>query len=105
MEKIIMDIIKRLGELQIEMFNETHEDTSYYIGFVNEKEDVYVINPFYDTTVRFNVDPIEEYGDEFLNSDFVKLAKKYYNEDKSPITIALDIFNNEVKNNLHKRDI
>ena len=98
MEKIIMDIIEELGNLQIDMVNETGEDTSEFIGFINKSEDIWVINPFYDTTLRFKVDPIKEYGDEFLNSDFIKIAKKYLNNNDDDVKkIAMEIFNKEVK--------
>lgn len=38
-------------------------------------EEMEITNPFYDTTGRFLINPIEEYGEDFLNSEFVTLAK------------------------------
>lgn len=50
-------------------------DTSFTVGF--NHYDIWVHNPLYSECMRFKVDPVEYYGDDFINSSF---AKSKWNE-------------------------
>ncbi|QUH21901.1 hypothetical protein [Alkaliphilus sp. B6464] len=68
-----LKIIKRLGELQSNIMNEIGHCTDSMISFLHEG--MCIVNPFIDDTGRFDIsNPIEFYGDNFLNSDFIKFV-------------------------------
>lgn len=62
--------IRVLAEKQSEEF-ETTESKEGMITF--EFDGVDIINPFYDETGRFEVDPEEYYGEAFLESDWISI--------------------------------
>ena len=47
-------------------------------------EEMEITNTFYDTTGRFLINPIEEYEQDFLNSEFVTLAKSIKISEAEP---------------------
>lgn len=56
-------------------------------------DDTYVVNPFYDETGRFSVNPVSEFNEAFLNSNYIDLLdkiKEYLNQFE---TITDDIKN------------
>lgn len=63
---------KILGELQSDLYEEvgTQDDM---VSFDSEGQDI--INPFMSEDFIVEVDPIEYYGDNFKNSDFMKFFK------------------------------
>ena len=48
------------------------DDAPYYFEFKGQD----ITNPFMDSSYRFEVDPVEYYGDAFLNSCFCKVDNK-----------------------------
>lgn len=59
------------NEKVIELYD---HDTSFTVGF--NYYDIWVHNPLYSECLRFEVDPVEYFGNDFLNSSFVK--SKWY---------------------------
>jgi hypothetical protein len=62
-----VDMLIEGNEKIIELHN---YDTSFTVGF--NHNDTWIHNPLYSDCLRFEVDPIEYYGADFLNSPFVK---------------------------------
>lgn len=69
----LLEAIKILGEYQMGKLVYASIDTSPLIGFENEESGTLIINPFLDDCGWATVNPIEYYGEEFLNSDFLKI--------------------------------
>ena len=63
--------IKEVGDKQLQIFDETGEYPEDAIMF--EFEGIDIINPFLDEMGTDEVDPVEYYGEAFLNSDFMKI--------------------------------
>ena len=63
--------LKEFCETQYNKFNENGYEDFEFVTF--EFDGMSIINPFLDYTGMFEVDPVEEYGDSFLNSDFLKM--------------------------------
>lgn len=68
-----LEAIKILGEYQMEKSAYAYYDISPLIGFEQEESGIFIHNPFVDECAWSNVNPIEYYGEEFLNSDFMKI--------------------------------
>lgn len=68
-----LEAIKILGEYQMAKGVYALYDISPLIGFENEESGIFIQNPFVDECSWFDVNPIEYYGEEFLNSDFLKI--------------------------------
>ena len=76
-----VESLKTFGEYQIRKNVYASLDTSPLIGFEHKESGVFIVNPFTDECDWNKVHPIEYYGEEFLNSDFMRLdlgnMKKY----------------------------
>lgn len=62
-------ILHEIVEYNIQQLEKVDGDQGQAEGLITlfcEKEGVEVWNPFYDTTLRVEVDPIEEYGEEAI---------------------------------------
>lgn len=68
-----MNKIRQIGEKQMEDVHNNKENYDTLIYF--EYQGIDVVNPFMDETSKKVVNPIEYYGDAFLNSDFAKFTK------------------------------
>jgi hypothetical protein len=66
-----INLIKQLGETQSQLLECTGDLSSMIHFKFNESM---IVNPFVDKDGFVAVDPIEYYGDIFLNSDFVKTS-------------------------------
>ena len=60
-----LNIIKEIGNIQGQLYCETG-DSDNMIGFESESGQ-WIINPFKSECSRFDVNPIEYYGEENLN--------------------------------------
>lgn len=69
-----LDVIKLIGEIQCDVFYET-VSIKGMVSF--EYDDITIINPFLDYSGDHKVEPIEYYGEAFLNSKFVELVKDF----------------------------
>lgn len=71
-----MDLIKHLAELQTEIVEEICEATGEYhyegVIYFESEPGQNIINPFLSECMRFEVDPVEYYGDAFMNSEWNK---------------------------------
>ena len=64
-------ILKRFSELQLDILSEGIDENINLISFDYYGMDI--TNPFVDESGIYEVDPIEYYGELFLESDFMKL--------------------------------
>lgn len=62
--------LKKLIEGNEKVIELNDHDTSFTVGF--NHYDIWVHNPLYSECLRFEVDPVEYYGEDFINSSFVK---------------------------------
>lgn len=80
-----LEAIKILGEYQEGKAVYIYGNISSLVGFESEEHGTLIINPFLDECGWGNVNPIEYYGNEFLNSDFLKIdfndIEKYKNTE------------------------
>lgn len=53
-----------------------------------DDEGTSITNPFYESSGRFDVNPIEEYGNKFLESDFIKLLEKIKSDLGDNLTLS-----------------
>lgn len=75
------EILKKLAEIKdfcTEQF--FMEEQSDCVGFVCEKTDQWIVNPFMDTTGRFEVIPTEEYSEQELESFLEAYDRKCRNQ-------------------------
>ena len=56
----------------------TDIEITYFFNY----EDSKIINPFLDVTGRESVNPVEYYGENFVNSNFYPIYKEIVGEDK-----------------------
>ena len=86
-----LEAIKILGEYQMGKGVYICYDISPLIGFEHKESGTFIQNPFIDECGFGSVNPIEYYGEEFLNSDFLKIdftdIEKYKNTE---IIVLLD---------------
>lgn len=75
-------------------------DTKY--SFIEEGR-TEITNPFTDSTGRFEVNPIEEYGEYFTSSCFIDLAKDFNLTNESKEWEILDIVRNKVMELVNER--
>ena len=81
MINMIKDQIKKLetivayNELIMDKVDHDQSNAKGLITFLDESEGVEVWNPFYDTTMRVEVDPIKEYGLDKIGEMFVQYNK------------------------------
>ena len=64
--------IKSIGEIQEYYFKYIRGHKVGMIGFFSD-DWIYIINPFKSENLKENVDPIDYYGEIFLNSDFLSI--------------------------------
>lgn len=71
-----LELIKHMAELQTEIVEEICEKTGehHYDGTIcfESQHGDNIINPFLSECMRFEVDPVEYYGDAFMNSEWKK---------------------------------
>lgn len=70
-----MDKIREIGQKQMEDSGNTNDPDFDKKCIHFEYQDIRIVDPFTDETGRFEVDPVEYYGEKFLNSDFAKFTK------------------------------
>ena len=67
-------VLEKIGDLQMYIQDNLTDSIEYkyenLISFSYKEQSI--INPVLDETGRFEVDPIEYYGNNFLNSDFIE---------------------------------
>jgi hypothetical protein len=68
-KNINIEAIKKFADEQQDKFNEGNDKD--LISF--EFEGIDIINPFMNENATEEVDPIEYYGDNFLNSEFANI--------------------------------
>ena len=83
-----IESLRAFGEYQIIKNVFGGLDTSPMIGFEHKESGVFIINPFLDECGELDVHPIEYYGEEFLNSDFMKVDLGNMNKYKDVKIIA-----------------
>lgn len=83
-----LEAIKILGEYQMGKSVYINCDISPLIGFEHEESGVLIVNPFLDDMGWGTVNPIKYYGDEFLNSDYLKIDISDINKYKETEIIA-----------------
>lgn len=64
-------VIEAIGEERAELVRKVGEKR--VMVFLDEQSGTWITNPFLSTCERFEVDPVEQYGQSFLSSDFVQL--------------------------------
>lgn len=64
-------ILKRFSELQLDVLSEDINENINLISF--DYHGMNIVNPFVDDCGCYDVDPVEYYGELFLDSDFIKL--------------------------------
>lgn len=70
-----LEFIKQLGDTQLTLANETGL-VDGFVHFLSEEDEMIILNPFADESGSFDVNPIECYGESFLKSNFVEIAKR-----------------------------
>lgn len=68
------EVLKAYVDAQLELTNEG-EDTSGLVGFGDDDEGMWIIDPFGTTDMFYPVNPVHYYGKWFVESPFVVLAK------------------------------
>lgn len=81
-----LDKIKVFGEYQMAK----NVCTSPSIGFEHEESGVTIINPFIDECGWEEVHPISYYGEDFLNSGFMKIELNNVDKYKNTDIIAIE---------------
>ena len=66
-----INALEKFSDLQLRILNLNGCDEVGLISFVYDG--IEITNPFVDETDRYSVDPVEYYGEAFLNSDFMKI--------------------------------
>ena len=63
------ELLEKIVEYNESILNDDHsnQDDERIIKFHYDKTGQNIYDPFYDTTYRFEVDPFEEYGEEYVN--------------------------------------
>lgn len=75
MDEQLMARIRELSERQLSVYIGTATYEDWMITFESQRDIMSIVSPFYSICLRFNVDPIKEYGDDFLQSDWLKPEK------------------------------
>lgn len=70
-----LNALKNFCSLQFTLMGELGGDDTNFVSFKDESG-VNIVNPFIDNCGIFEVDPVEHYGDDFLNSEFMNLFTK-----------------------------
>lgn len=78
MNKLIdtLKLITLYNEKLLEKYDGDQGEAAGLITFTDETQDISVWNPFYDTTLRFEVIPTEEYTEQQLQSMIDQLHPK-----------------------------
>ena len=76
-------LLHKIVEYNESILNDEHsnQDDDRIIKFYYEKTAQNIYDPFYDTTYRFEVDPFEEYGEEYIDKFIEKALKRFTLED------------------------
>jgi len=81
LEEKVMIEVRKIAEEQWDHFMTTGIELPNTLTFVHSKSGIAICNPFIDETGRFDVDPVEYYGNDFLESDIVKVVhQKLFDE-------------------------
>lgn len=68
-----LELLEKIGDLQMNIANEIGETPNSFVAF--EHEGTHVIHPTRSECSRFEVDPVDYYGQNFLRSAFMDFIK------------------------------
>lgn len=68
-------MLKNFCNMQFNLMHELGGEDEPFISFKSEGG-INIVSPFFDECGTYEVDPVECYGDDFLNSKFMDLFKE-----------------------------